>query len=332
MKKISSFLLCMVLASLLSAQGTAKKYLLIEHFTNSNCSVCASRNPAFYSLIGQAQYASDVHHISVHPMFPYASCVFYQANTVENAAWTALYPVQGTPSIVLNGALQSPSNPILTAAKLQTFLGQTSPLSLQVTEAGPNNARTVNVKASAVGQIPSGNYKIFVAIAEKAVNQLTPNGESVHHDVFRKMLTAVAGDAFTAPGFGETAEFNYTFSIPNNWKADEVYVLAFVKEIDTKQVLNSGTRFDPALSGTGEAPVTSIRISPNPAAEVARVELSEDVAQSVEVFDSNGRRVSVSFENQDRVIVIRTANLASGVYFVKIAGEKGNYTGKFVKH
>jgi hypothetical protein len=332
MKKIFSFLLSMVLASLLSAQGTAKKYLLIEHFTNSNCSVCASRNPAFYSLIGQAQYASDVHHISVHPMFPYPSCVFYQANTLENAAWTGLYPVQGTPAIVLNGALQGPSNPILTAAKLQTFLGQTSPLSLQVTEAGPNNARTVNIKAKAVGQIPSGNYKIFVAIAEKTVNQQTPNGESVHRDVFRKMLTAVAGDAFTAPGPGETVEFNYNFGIPNNWKADEVYVLAFVKEIDTKQVLNSGTRFNPVLSSTAEAVVKSIQISPNPCTDVARVALADDVAESVEVLNSNGQRVFTSFESQGEKLSIKIAPLPAGVYFLRITGEKGNYAGTFVKN
>lgn len=331
MKKISSILLSMVLANMLSAQGTAKKYLLIEHFTNSNCGVCANRNPAFFSLIGQAQYEADIHHVAVHPMFPYPSCIFYQANTVENSAWTALYPVQGTPTVVLNGAVQAPSNPIISAAKLQTYLGQTSPLSLQVTEAGPNNARTVNVKAKAVGQIPSGNYKIFVAIAEKTVNQQTPNGESVHHNVFRKMLTAVAGDAFTSPGVGETAEFNYSYSIPNGWNADEVYVLAFVKEIDTKQVLNSGTRFDPVLSSVQEATATTVRISPNPGSEVARVDLADDLARSVEVFDSNGQVVSVTYENQDHVVAIRTTSLAAGIYFVKIKGEKGSYVGKFVK-
>ena len=331
MKKITTFLICLFLASLLSAQESTKKYVLIEHFTNSNCSSYAGRNPAFFSLIQQAQYADDVHHIAVHPMFPYSQCVFYQANTVENTAWVSLYPVQGTPTIVLNGATQSPSNPILTAAKLQTYLDQTSPLALQVTEAGPNNARTVNVKAKAFGDIPTGNYKIFVAIVEKTINQTTPNGESVHHNVFRKMLTAVAGDAFTAPLAGETTEFNYTYSVQNNWKADEVYVVAFVKEIATKAVLNSGTRFDPVLSGTAEAIPTAIRISPNPTVDFAWVELADDVAQAVEVFATNGQRVSFAFEQQGNALSISTAALAPGIYFVKITGEKGSYTGKFVK-
>ncbi len=331
MKKHSSFLFCLLLASSLLAQESAKKYLLIEHFTNSNCPPCASRNPALYNLITQAQYADDVHHISVHPMFPYPQCVFYQANTTENTAWTSLYPVSGTPTIVLNGATQSPTNPLLTEAKLQTYLGQTSPLYIKVTESGPNNARSVNVKAKALGEIPAGNYKIFVAIAEKTVNLQTPNGEMVHRDVFRKMLTAVAGDPFTVPVVGGTNEYNFNYSIPNTWNADEVFVLAFVKEVDTKQVLNSGTRFDPVLSGINEIKPAQVSFLPNPTSDFARVTLPGDEAQTVEVFAANGQRVSVLFENQGNALSLSVASLPSGVYFVKIDGKKGRYAGKFVK-
>ncbi len=331
MKKHIAFLFCLFLATLLAAQGSAKKYLLVEHFTNSVCPPCASRNPAFYSLITQAQYADDVHHISVHPMFPYPSCVFYQANMTENTAWTSLYPVSGTPTIVLNGATQSPSNPLLTETKLQSYLGQSSPLYLQVTETGPNSARHVQIKAKALGQIPAGNYKIFVAIAEKTVNQQTPNGETVHRNVFRKMLSAVAGDPFAIPAVGASNEYHFEYSIPSTWNADEVYVLAFVKEVDAKQVLNSGTRFDPILTGTAEQTMHNVQISPNPTLDFARVELAGDLAQSVEVYASNGQRISVVFDNQGDILTIPTAAFPSGIYFVKITGEKGGYVGKFVK-
>lgn len=331
MKKYISFGFFVLLATLVSAQGSAKKYVLIEHFTNSKCPPCASKNPAFYSLIGQAQYADDVHHVSIHPMFPYPECVFYQANTVENTAWTALYPVSGTPTIVMNGSIQNPSTPLLTEAKLQSFLGQTSPLAVQVTETGPGNARQVTVKAKALGDIPAGNYKIFVAIVEKTINQQTPNGETVHRNVFRKMLTAVAGDAFTVPLAGAASEYSYEYSVAGNWNPDEVYVLAFVKDVTTKQVLNSGTRFDPVLSGTGEATPETVRISPNPAQDLAGFTLEDDQAQAVELFSANGQRVSVSFESQADKLTIPVSFLSPGVYFVKITGKKGAYVGKFVK-
>ena len=331
MKKYSALLFGFFLATALSSQTSPKKFVLIEHFTNSNCSTCASKNPALFNLITQAQYADDVHHIAVHPKFPYPQCVFYQANTVENTDWTALYPVSGTPTIVMNGAIQNPSSPILTEAKLQTYLNQTSPLSLQVTESGPNNARVVQIKANAFGEIPAGNYKLFVAIAEKTVNQLTPNGEAVHHNVFRKMLSAVSGDAFTIPAAGASTEYSYNYTIPNSWVADEVYVLAFVKEVDTKQVLNSGTRFDPIVSGTNEAAPVPINISPNPSAEIAQVVLEDDLAQGLEVFAANGERVLLEAKLGESTLIIPTANLSPGLYFVKVQGQQKTYVGKFVK-
>ncbi|MDX1912786.1 MAG: Omp28-related outer membrane protein [Saprospiraceae bacterium] len=330
MQKLISHFVFLLFALSLSAQG-AKKYVLIEHFTNSNCGVCANRNPAFYNLITQAQYADDVHHVSIHPMFPYPSCVFYQANTTENSQWTAQYPVQGTPTIVLNGALQTPSNPLLTEAKLQTYLNQTSPLYLQVTESGTGNARSVNVKARAVGDIPSGDYRIFVAVLEKTVNQPTGNGESVHRDVFRKMLTAVAGDVFTPPTAGNAAEFNYNFNLSGNWNANEVYVLAFVKETSTKQVLNSGTRFDPVLSDAFEIAPMQLRIVPNPVQHQAFIDLGDDRPQTLEVFNAAGQRFSGEFSENNGSVTLSTARLASGIYFVKVAGSNGVYVGKFVK-
>lgn len=332
MKNYLPLVLCLLLSPGLSAQQSAKKYVLIEHFTNSKCSVCANKNPAFYNLIGQAQYADDIHHISIHPSFPYNTCVFYQANTTENTAWTNLYPgVQGTPTIVMNGAVQAPVTPLLTESKLQTFLNQTSPLYIQVNETSNGASRTAVIETKALGEIPPGNYKLFVAVAEKTINQQTPNGEAVHHDVFRKMLTAVAGDPFTAPAMGSSVEFTFDYTVSNTWNASEIYVLAFVKEVDTKDVLNSGTRFDPVLTDTEEASVFNVQISPNPATDWARVSLAEDDANSVEVYAANGQRIAIQLEDQGSSISIPLQGFAPGLYYVKIKGIKGSYTGKFVK-
>ena len=332
MKKLFAFALLLGAITTSFGQVTAKKYLLIEHFTNSNCGICANKNPVFFNLINQAQYADDVHHVSIHPMFPYSSCVFYQANTTENSAWTNLYPVAGTPSIALNGAYQNPSTPILTEAKLQTYLNQTSPLHLKVTETGPNNARQVKVTAKALDAIPSGNYKLFVAVVEKKVNQTTGNGESVHHNVFRKMLTAVQGNDFAVPAAGETVEYDFNFSISNNWKADEIYVLAFVKEVNTKAVLNSGTRFDPVLSSTSDLLAKPSRIFPNPLAETAMMDLGTDQPEAVELFSLNGQRVAAEFQAQGSLVSLGTTKLPAGIYLVKVTGAQGVYSGKFVKH
>ena len=333
MKKLPVFALLMVLSTLITAQNLPKKYVLIEHFTNSRCGVCAGKNPVFFNLIEQAQYAPEVHHIAIHPQFPYSNCVFYQANTTDNTARVSAYTgIFGTPTVVLNGVVNSGGSQLLTAAKLNTLIGQTSSLNLKVTETGTGSNRSVNVKARTVGTIAQGNYKLYLALVEKTVTQTTPNGEPVHHDVLRKLLPAADGFDFVPGVDGATIEFNADYAIANTWNADEMYVVAFVQNTVTKEVLNSGTKFDTDFtSGTEDLVVSNVKISPNPVTDQAFAQLSDDQVQSVVVFASNGQRISVETEIDQQSLSIATANLPSGVYYVKITGAKGVYGAKFVK-
>ncbi|MCB9295388.1 MAG: Omp28-related outer membrane protein [Lewinellaceae bacterium] len=118
-----------------------------------------------------------------------------------------------------------------------------------------------------LGTPPSGDIRLFVAVVEKEIQYNAPNGETLHHDVFRDMLTSKDGDpvSLAAAGGSVTASFNYT--IQNNWNANQVYVLAFVQDYATKEVFNSGTPFDPLISSAEEASVSAMRLYPNPALE-----------------------------------------------------------------
>lgn len=331
MKKHYLLLLFLVSSIALQAQTSAKQYVMIEHFTNSKCSNCASKNPAFFTLINQ--YPNDLHHMSVHPPIPYSSCGLYLANTTENNARSMFYGVFGTPSVALNGVLQPISTPLLSNVTLQEYLGNTSPLWVEVSESGPNNARVATIEAHSLSALPGGSYQIFAAVVEKTVNFAGGNGETVHHNVFRKMLTDINGNAFTPAAAGSSAQFTFNFAMNANWNPDEIYVLAWVQNAATKEILNSGTRFDPLLVGAGEAVPQTIRIQPNPVQESALALIGEDTAKQVEVFSSNGQKISVTFENQGvGTVVIPASTLSPGIYFVKIAGEKGVYVAKMVKN
>ena len=330
MKKHKLLLFFLLAGFALQAQTSAKQYVFIEHFTNSKCPICASKNPAFYTLINQ--YPDDVHHIAIHPPIPYSTCGLYQANKPENETRAAYYGVFGTPSIALNGTLQPISSPLLTAVTLQEYLGNTSPLWLQVNESGPNNARVATINAHSLSALPAGDYRIYAAIVEKTVNFNGGNGETVHHDVFRKMLTDINGNAYTPAAAGQSVPFTFNFSINAAWNPDEVYVLAWVQNAATKEVLNSGTRFDPQVVGTTEAAPQTILIRPNPVSESALAQIGDDRASAVEVFAASGQRIAVSFDNQEvGTVNIPTATFAAGIYFVKITGGKGVYIAKMVK-
>lgn len=331
MQKHSLLLLLFMAASAIQAQDSAKKYVLIEHFTNSNCSVCGSRNPAFYALINQ--YPDDIHHISIHPPIPYSNCALYQANTVENSARSNYYNIFGTPSIAINGELQPLSSPLLTATTLQSYLGQESPIRVQVTESGTGDTRDANVKVYTLDPPPGSSFKFYAAVVERTVNYQGTNSETVHHDVFRDMLTDINGTDITLAGAGQYIEFNFTYNINANWDDNEIYLLAWVQKPTNKEILNSGTRFDPAVTSTGEAAPQAIQIRPNPVTEQASATIGDDTVKQVEIIALNGQRISTTFENQNGGTVnIPTAALDAGIYFIKITGENGVYLAKMVKN
>lgn len=329
MKKVILSLVAVLVAAFAFAQAPVKRYVTIEHFTNSNCSICASKNPAFYNTIGA--YPSDIHHISIHPPVPYQQCVFYQANKPENSALAAVYNIQGTPRVALNGTLMPSTSQLLPLATLQQYLNLTSPLYVQVIETS-GNTRDVTIKLRTQDTIPGGNHKLFAAIVEKTVNQSTPNGEKVHHDVFRLMLTPISGVSYSPAPLGYEVTFNYSYNIQSNWNADEIYVLAYVQNTTTGEILNSGTRFDPIILSAGAPQATRVHFSPNPTGDVAYAQLGDDTAQSVELFDAAGRRVAFGLTGSGtNQIGLQLEGLAPGFYYANIRGEKGQYVAKLVK-
>ena len=145
------------------------------------------------------------------------------------------------------------------------------------------------------------------------------------------MLPSVNGTPVTlaAPGGSITQSFNY--SVAAGWNADQIYVVAFVQNADTKEVLNSGTKFDPLTVSSQEPAVQSLSVQPNPVQEVATAFIGDDRAESLEVFDLGGRRVSVSFENQQvGAVSFSLAHLPRGIYVVKIELDGNSKIGRLV--
>src|SRR5947209_5088976 len=87
--------------------------VVIEHLTNSACSICASKNPAFYQTLSGYSYP-QVLHLSIHPSSPHPNCFFSQQNPTENDARTMYYNAFGyTPVIVINGQVLPGATPLI---------------------------------------------------------------------------------------------------------------------------------------------------------------------------------------------------------------------------
>ncbi|MCO6478705.1 MAG: Omp28-related outer membrane protein [Phaeodactylibacter sp.] len=321
MQRIFTLILLSSLAITLAAQQQAKRYILLEHFTNTRCPICANANPGFYNTI--AGYEGDYHHIAYHPSVPYSSCIFYQANTEENGARQDYYSIFGTPRVFFNGS-NGISAGQATASMMEDRIGQTSPLAIQVRESGQSN-RNVEVEVFSMDTPPGGGLRLFVAVVEKEIQYNAPNGETLHHDVFRDMLTDKDGDPFTPAAAGGSVTASFDFTVQGEWQESQVYVIAFVQNYATKEVYNSGTRFDPVINSTSEEPAGSARLYPNPAQEEAVVEFSEPARGMLIVRDALGQTLLTRNAVGESRMQVDVQGLPAGVYWVSFEDDNGRW-------
>lgn len=229
----------MMLVSLsVSAFSQSPRTSLIEHFTNTRCGVCAARNPAFYQTL--SAYPS-VLHVSFHPSSPYSQCLFSRQNPTENDSRTKYYNAYGsTPRIAVNGKIQSTSSSLITSSALDEANIAPSPIEISVMEMqSGNDSIKVRVAVKTTQTIPHITSTIFVGIVENPVNYNAPNGENIHHDVFRKALTAIVGNSITLPMLHDSVVFNFTYGVSKDWNINNIYTLAFVQNEETKEILNA---------------------------------------------------------------------------------------------
>ena len=215
---------------------------------------------------------------------------------------------------------------------LQDRVGQLNPLAIQVRESGSSN-RQVEVEVYSLDAPPSGDLRLFVAVVEKEIQYNAPNGETLHHDVFRDMLTNKDGDSFSPAAAGGSVTASFNFTVANDWNVNQAYVLAFVQDYATKEVFNSGTRFDPVINSTSEELAGTMRLYPNPvqkdqevilefASEKASTATFSLLSLTGQALRSQRSNITIGANRMS----MSTAGLPKGLYMVRIDANGGaNY-------
>jgi thiol-disulfide isomerase/thioredoxin len=304
------------------------KYVLIEHFTNTWCPICASKNPTFFSLI--QKYPKNVHHVSIHPPYPYSGCPLYQYNRTENLERATYYKVQGSPSLVINGGVPTGSTPLLSEANLKNEIAKTSPVSVVVKETRNGGARNATILVKSSSPI-AGDLRLVVLVAEQNLRFTASNGELDHYNVFRKFLTPVTGQKITIPSTSEQ-KFDFNFMDTAGWNPEQVYVLAFVQQANTNEVLNSGTKFDALTTGLKSGPqIRALSIYPTIAQQQINVERPSDKVTDYQILSVQGQIINQGILNGAKQASISITGLTAGVYWIKIQDDKHVFLAKFIK-
>ncbi|MEJ5286506.1 MAG: hypothetical protein CH6_2111 [Candidatus Kapaibacterium sp.] len=244
-----SLLSFIILVPKFDAFADSPRKVLIEEATNTSCGPCAAQNPSFQAFI--RNNFSDVIPLIYHAWWPGGNDPMYLENTAMNTARIKYYGIdqQGVPEVRVNGKMALPptgnwyegaaGDTVAIKNEVDKYRGTTSPITLQVAETRSGSQCTVNVtintSQSLVGK------KLRVAVVEYYISYPTPpgtNGEKEFFWVARTMLPDANGTTLNLnAGSNQTYTFNY--SIKSSWKASQIYVVAFIQDDQTQEVLQA---------------------------------------------------------------------------------------------
>ncbi len=318
MKRLCTFILVLLMS--VSVFSQTEKTVVVEHFTNTKCSICASRNPAFYELLNNYP---NVLHIAYHPSSPYPGCIFSQYNPEENDARTNFYGIYGgTPRVVVQGEVIPPGSQLLTADQLESKLGMLSDYSIHIKhQHGSGDQIHVTVTVKRLNGSGAESLMFTGALVEKEVDYTAPNGEEMHPDVFRKF---VLEEPVSLANPGDSVVFATSYTSDPVWIQDEISVLGMLQKTSDKSVLQAGQSGPAeAMAAINQATVREDRrlFSPNPVKDyiTIRPEFREEITQ-VELYDLFGKKVKdIQVDGKTNL-----ADLNRGYYFLVAHQKSGS--------
>jgi hypothetical protein len=301
----------------ITVNGQVKQNIIVEHFTNTYCSACASRNPGFYSNLDQNP---EVRHIAYHPSAPYSACFFSKQNKIENDDRPKYYGIFGsTPRLVIQGTVISGSTSYSTSAIFNPFLDKTSPIQIRLNLV-PKGVDSISVSLvlSTKGSHSLGNLRLFAALVEKEVAYAASNGESVHRDVFRKSFFETIGMQITLSNtVGDSVKYTATILKKSDWVTSQLYAVAILnKDSDKSLVQTDQSNLLGTASGLSKVEKNAFEVYPNPAANIISITIYGKSNYEIKLIDITGKLVleQADFIGGD----IDISHLPKGVYFIQL--------------
>ena len=331
---ISALLLIWCIFSQNLTGQTVPKKTIVEHFTNTRCSICAGRNPGFYTALNQNP---DVIHIAYHPSSPYSDCLFSTQNKIQNDARTNFYNIYGaTPRFIINGEERNGTQ-VQSPTVYNEFKNQTTPIDLKVKVAKLGTDQIeVTFEAKAVSNNTVGTVFYFIALVEDTVFYNAPNGEKIHHDVFRKSFTNAGLPGFVAPqNEGNLFTFKDNRKIESNWDASRIYAVVVLTDANKKVVqVAKSPLYNPDIVSSVENELTkdeSLIIFPNPtSSELLIRSKSNETLKNILIFNATGQSaLHLTPESGQHIFDVST--LENGTYFIQITTENKVSVQKFIK-
>lgn len=221
------------------------KHVLLEDYTGVRCVNCPAAGQVALDI--QAQNDHKVIVLSVHAG-DLATYPPFNLKTTEGDAWWSFFNFQQNPvgtvnRKIINGgyAYDSPtwSDAVAEALREEAKLEMSSTVNYNQ----ESRDLSVEIKSKFLAEMPD-TYSLTVCIMEDSVvgMQQTQQGsipDYVHRHVFRKTMNGAWGEDINTTAIAPADEIvkTYTMKLDEAYNADQCYVISYVSNSATKEVL-----------------------------------------------------------------------------------------------
>lgn len=319
-----------------------QKNVFMEDFSSVTCVNCPQA-AAIVKKIAE-ENRGRVLTTQWHLDLPGRNDPFYAANKPENDARSEYYQNGGfnaLPQVFVDGAASVGTNEATVRADVTSALSEEAPIGITVTHTRVENTVSVRVSVESEDGLPNG-YRLYAVAVEGMVHRSTEYFTQVHksspyynetefRDLFRTFVSPVGGVEVEI-GSNETKNYDYTYTVKDDWEPEEMYVIAWVQDEFSNEVVQVGSSPQPPSLGVHEqAAIAGYAFDlpvPNPAAAGTHVALTLGNPESVRLTLHNVRGEIAKeiplgrLEAGTHQAQIGTADLPAGVYTLTLhAGE-----------
>jgi len=249
MKKITLFiaLLALLMPSITAQEkanvaNVARECVLFELFTGVRCPYCPAAANGVAQLLEEGKAIAPVaYHTSAFSTEDYY--------TNETQARASYYGISSYPTLKADGLLSSVGGGSASETNYPTYLGRynqrvnvTSPFTIDLTcEPGDNNMWTVHCTVNQVGDCPSTNVKVMIALTQCNIDVGWMGMQGLHH-VCRDMIPTQQGTTFVGP----TMTIDQTFQM--NWPKEDCFLTAWVQNYTGNKEVYQAVRLSTDLN------------------------------------------------------------------------------------
>lgn len=222
------------------------KIVLLEDFANVSCIPCVTSNKIIENLTSSYGPKKLVA-IKYPTNFPAPNDPFYNANPQDCNARISYYNIFSAPTTIIDGMGRPTStDSIAVKDSIETRLQLQPKFEIVVNDTIENNQYkiTVNLKVIDNTNLNFDDLILHTVVTETDIEFSSPpgsNGETKFYDVMRSMLPTNNGESLS--GINQSGEntFNRQLNIDAGWNANELNCVAFIQNVSTKEVYQTGS-------------------------------------------------------------------------------------------